>query len=363
MIYIWNLDAKIKMKMDKNITTNFARSNKRFVANAELQCGVCRMPYEFRMDAMQENVGERERTSHYYADAVAMRVFQNEALHTMLPITSAGVDSAVFGGSSRHFAPHNRRPNRKKKPSELFNYIFMCMRLISMSADDERERRCLEKCTDTECTRRSDFRVSMSTCVLRYNTHTHIAHYDHVNFGSFAHYYANFLSFIMAARHCRSSFHFHKMQISFGIFSIESFGDQRYTSTCEKASAPAPAATYQVLFLLHFLTLFSIFIICLLHSSQHHRRSITDEHVFFPLQFYFALVFSGETRTGEQFRMAVRHRQLAAVCCFWPLAFCSVWRVCLAFFFPPEFLRDECIFCSAHRATNTWQSTTKKKTR
>lgn len=42
----------------------------------------------------------------------------------------------------------------------------MCMRLISMSADDERRRRCLAKV-------HAAFRVSMWTCVLRNYTHTH----------------------------------------------------------------------------------------------------------------------------------------------------------------------------------------------
>lgn len=116
MIYIWNLDAKIKMKMDKKITTNFARPNKRFVANAKLQCGVCLMSYQVPMDgALCRKMCVRERESHYYAVAVAMRVLRSEKFHTMLPIRSVGVETVVFGATSRHFTRAHITEDRTEK--------------------------------------------------------------------------------------------------------------------------------------------------------------------------------------------------------------------------------------------------------
>lgn len=140
MICIWNFDAKIKMKMEreqkkKKITTNFARPNKRFVANAEQQCGV--VPYAVYDSFLWTVPCTKMRV---IIMLLLLRVFQNETFHTLLPITSARVDSVVFDVLRSVMLRHTT-DDRKRKPSELFNYIFMCERLISMSADDERAKK------------------------------------------------------------------------------------------------------------------------------------------------------------------------------------------------------------------------------
>lgn len=162
------------------------------------------------------------------------------------------------------------------------------------------------------------FRVSMSTVSHKLNASKN---YDHMNLASFAHYDANFLTFIMAAPLQTDIF----ISFSQNADQLRNISQrilrrpEIYMDTCEKASAaaPAPAATYQVLFLLHFLTIFFssfLFIFYLrsfavngvkanagasdakhqsIHSSQHTIAVQLRTSMCFSLQFYFAFVLFG----------------------------------------------------------------------
>lgn len=100
----------------------------------------------------------------------------NIYFHTMLPVAHwewcLRVDFVYYFKLRRlsSFCAHRREKKKNRKPSELFNYIFMCMRLISMSTDDGNDgTRKVHK--DSKCSRHR------SECRCRRSPYTiHIIH-------------------------------------------------------------------------------------------------------------------------------------------------------------------------------------------
>lgn len=233
MIHIWKRDKWNVIK----ITANFAHPNKKALwLTSNSQTTMYADAWKWSTVA-----AERQLLCCCYASIFKLNI----NFRTMLP--GVGVD---FMCSRRRllvssFGVH-RRPKTAKKTSELFNYIFMCMRLISMSVDDGKSK--------TGCSRlHLVCGVSMSTSVLHPHvilneTKNHVAYYNHVNVDSI---FLSFVQYGSVRRRQISSFHFRKM-----LCSVQHLNIFRKTVSCirGRVSAAAPGKIAAYLFLLHFLT-------------------------------------------------------------------------------------------------------------